>query len=173
MARCHSPSFVLFVLLELDLPHAFAQTFEEHVDFLLPVSCRGKVVDPLLVNLKLIDVLLRLVSSPGFSVVIDTVPFDTDDDTASVLDRLQFVGETNIGDQDDVSRRTNDIISSLVEQSVDRLVRLFLTSSLDINKLLDTDELYEYVLDVASGKKVKSEEDGFRDLAIFKQGVTL
>lgn len=34
-------------------------------------------------------------------------------------------------------------------------------------------ELYEYVLDVASGKKVKSEEDGFRDLAIFKQGVTL
>lgn len=34
-------------------------------------------------------------------------------------------------------------------------------------------ELYEYVLDVANGKKVKSEEDGFRDLAIFKQGVTL
>ncbi|MDO4966039.1 MAG: altronate dehydratase family protein [Lachnospiraceae bacterium] len=34
-------------------------------------------------------------------------------------------------------------------------------------------ELYDYVLDVASGKKVKSEEDGFRDLAIFKQGVTL
>ena len=34
-------------------------------------------------------------------------------------------------------------------------------------------ELYEYVLDVAGGKKVKSEEDGFRDLAIFKQGVTL
>lgn len=34
-------------------------------------------------------------------------------------------------------------------------------------------ELYEFVLNVANGKKVKSEEDGFRDLAIFKQGVTL
>lgn len=34
-------------------------------------------------------------------------------------------------------------------------------------------ELYEYVLDVANGKTVKSEEDGYRDLAIFKQGVTL
>lgn len=34
-------------------------------------------------------------------------------------------------------------------------------------------EFYEYVLAVANGKKVKSEEDGYRDLAIFKQGVTL
>lgn len=34
-------------------------------------------------------------------------------------------------------------------------------------------ELYEYVLEVANGRKVKSEEDGYRDLAIFKQGVTL
>ena len=34
-------------------------------------------------------------------------------------------------------------------------------------------ELFEYVLAVASGKKVKSEEAGFHDMAIFKQGVTL
>ena len=34
-------------------------------------------------------------------------------------------------------------------------------------------EFYEYVLAVANGKKVKSEEEGYRDLAIFKQGVTL
>lgn len=34
-------------------------------------------------------------------------------------------------------------------------------------------EFYEYVLAVANGKKVKSEEAGYRDLAIFKQGVTL
>ena len=34
-------------------------------------------------------------------------------------------------------------------------------------------ELYRFVLDVASGKKVKSEEHGYHDLAIFKQGVTL
>lgn len=34
-------------------------------------------------------------------------------------------------------------------------------------------DLFEYVLRVASGEKVKSEADGFRDIAIFKQGVTL
>ena len=34
-------------------------------------------------------------------------------------------------------------------------------------------ELFQYVLRVASGKKVKSEEAGFHDLAIFKPGVTL
>lgn len=34
-------------------------------------------------------------------------------------------------------------------------------------------ELFQYVLMVASGKKVKSEEAGYHDLAIFKQGVTL
>lgn len=34
-------------------------------------------------------------------------------------------------------------------------------------------ELFQLVLDVASGKKVKAEEAGFHDLAIFKQGVTL
>jgi altronate hydrolase len=34
-------------------------------------------------------------------------------------------------------------------------------------------EFYEYVLAVANGKQVKSEEEGYRDLAIFKQGVTL
>ncbi len=35
------------------------------------------------------------------------------------------------------------------------------------------DELFGLVLDVASGKKVKAEEAGFHDMAIFKQGVTL
>lgn len=34
-------------------------------------------------------------------------------------------------------------------------------------------ELFDYVLLVASGKKVKAEEAGFHDMAIFKQGVTL
>lgn len=34
-------------------------------------------------------------------------------------------------------------------------------------------ELFQYVLEIASGKKVKSEEAGFHDMAIFKQGVTL
>ncbi len=34
-------------------------------------------------------------------------------------------------------------------------------------------EFFAYVLAVASGKKVRSEEAGFHDMAIFKQGVTL
>ena len=33
--------------------------------------------------------------------------------------------------------------------------------------------LFDYVLEVASGKKVKAEEAGFHEMAIFKQGVTL
>ena len=34
-------------------------------------------------------------------------------------------------------------------------------------------EFFQYILDVASGRKVKAEEAGFHDMAIFKQGVTL
>ena len=34
-------------------------------------------------------------------------------------------------------------------------------------------DLLNYVLEVASGRKVKSEAVGFHDMAIFKQGVTL
>ena len=34
-------------------------------------------------------------------------------------------------------------------------------------------DLFDFVMDIASGKKSKSEEAGFHDMAIFKQGVTL
>lgn len=36
-----------------------------------------------------------------------------------------------------------------------------------------SEELFSYVLEVASGKKVKAEEAGFYDIAIWKKGVTL
>ena len=36
-----------------------------------------------------------------------------------------------------------------------------------------SNDLLDFVLDIASGKKSKSEEAGFHDMAIFKQGVTL
>lgn len=36
-----------------------------------------------------------------------------------------------------------------------------------------TNQLFQYVLEAASGKKVKAEEEGYHDMAIFKQGVTL
>lgn len=35
------------------------------------------------------------------------------------------------------------------------------------------DEFFDYVLDVASGRRTRSEEMGFREIAIFKNGVTL
>jgi len=34
-------------------------------------------------------------------------------------------------------------------------------------------QLFDYVIRIASGEKVKSEAAGFHDMAIFKQGVTL
>ena len=37
----------------------------------------------------------------------------------------------------------------------------------------ETEKLFDYVVEVASGKKVCSEAAGFHDMAIFKQGVTL
>ncbi len=37
----------------------------------------------------------------------------------------------------------------------------------------ETEALFDYVVEVASGKKVCSEAVGFHDMAIFKQGVTL
>ena len=36
-----------------------------------------------------------------------------------------------------------------------------------------TDELFDKILETASGKKLKSEEAGFHDMAIWKRGVTL
>lgn len=44
----------------------------------------------------------------------------------------------------------------------------------DCGNILDIEaELYDYVIKVASGEKVKSEIMGYHDMAIFKQGVTL
>ena len=43
----------------------------------------------------------------------------------------------------------------------------------DMNMDILSEEFFDFVIDVANGRKVKSEEDGYRDLAIFKQGVTL
>ena len=41
------------------------------------------------------------------------------------------------------------------------------------NMAEETEKLFDYVIEVASGRKVCSEEAGFHDMAIFKQGVTL
>ena len=46
-----------------------------------------------------------------------------------------------------------------------------LTEDTDMETL--SNALFDYVIAVASGKLVNSEEKGFHDMAIFKQGVTL
>ena len=43
----------------------------------------------------------------------------------------------------------------------------------DGDPALETQKFFDYVIEVASGKKVCSEAAGFHDMAIFKQGVTL
>lgn len=43
--------------------------------------------------------------------------------------------------------------------------------TLDGNPL--TDELFEYILEVAEGRQTKNEENGYREISIFKDGVTL
>ncbi len=47
----------------------------------------------------------------------------------------------------------------------------------DASKTLDgdpmTDELLEYILEVAEGKQTRNEENGYREISIFKDGVTL
>ena len=43
----------------------------------------------------------------------------------------------------------------------------------DMSKEELAQKMFDYVLEVASGRKVKAEEAGFHDMAIFKQGVTL
>lgn len=51
----------------------------------------------------------------------------------------------------------------------------FNCGTLTENATLDelSDELFDFVIQTASGKKSRSEEAGFHDMAIFKQGVTL
>ena len=44
---------------------------------------------------------------------------------------------------------------------------------IDYEVKLTGSKLFDLVMEVASGKKVRSEEAGFHDMAIFKQGVTL
>lgn len=48
---------------------------------------------------------------------------------------------------------------------------------LDASKMLDgedqTDELFDLVIEVANGKKTKNEQNGYEEIAIFKDGVTL
>ncbi|MDO4438383.1 MAG: altronate dehydratase family protein [Eubacteriales bacterium] len=65
---------------------------------------------------------------------------------------------------------TNNLLNSKKHNWID-----FSCGELVNGKKMDElrDELFEFVIKVASGEKVKSEAAGFHDMAIFKSGVTL
>ena len=47
----------------------------------------------------------------------------------------------------------------------------------DAGRALDgcelTDELFDFVIETANGRKTKNEENGYKEISIFKDGVTL
>ena len=67
------------------------------------------------------------------------------------------------------------LISGTVRKNIAWPMKIRKISRVQIKERVEelAEELLDYVLAVASGRKVKSEEAGFHDMAIFKQGVTL
>ena len=63
----------------------------------------------------------------------------------------------------------------MTDAYADALTRLAAAGRLLSGRTLESlgEELMEYVLAVAGGRRTRNEENGFHDLAIFKQGVTL
>jgi len=66
---------------------------------------------------------------------------------------------------------TNTPLATKKNKWIDFDCGVLLEDGNDLKKM--GSKLYDYVIAVANGELVKSEKDGFRDLAIFKQGVTL
>ena len=66
---------------------------------------------------------------------------------------------------------TNSRLAGNKKNWIDFNAGRLVTDDIPMEQLAE--ELFQLVLDVASGKKVKAEIAGFHDLAIFKQGVTL
>ena len=66
---------------------------------------------------------------------------------------------------------TNSRLAGNKKNWIDFNAGRLVTDDIPMEQLAE--ELFQFVLDVASGKKVKAEIAGFHDLAIFKQGVTL
>ena len=130
-------------------------------------SGSAKVMDVLKYSEKVKESGLNLLSAPGNDLVAATalassgaqiVLFTTGRGTpfASPVPTVKISSNSNL------SNKKNNWIDfncgTLVDgESLDKL----------------GNDLFEFVLDVASGKKIKSEEVKYHDLAIFKQGVTL
>ena len=92
-----------------------------------------------------------------------------------------YKGEFSLSDEiiyiPDLDLNEIPVHEAVEKEEVDRVVNA-MYSGLDFleqcgGKEELAKELFDYVLEVASGKKVKAEEAGFHDMAIFKQGVTL
>ena len=111
---------------------------------------------------------LNLLSAPGNDLVASTacaaagaqiILFTTGRGTpfASPVPTVKIATNSRLADKK----------SNWIDFNAGRLV----TDDVPMEQLAE--ELFQLVLDVASGKKVKAELAGFHDLAIFKQGVTL
>lgn len=111
---------------------------------------------------------LNLLSAPGNDLVACT---------ALVLSGAQIVlfttgrGTPFAGAAPTVKISTNTPLASKKNNWIDFDCGVLLEEGRTIKELGNS--LYDYVLSVANGRKVKSEEEGYRDLAIFKRGVTL
>jgi len=110
---------------------------------------------------------LNLLSAPGNDLVASTalavagahiVLFTTGRGTpfASPVPTIKISSNTNI----------SEYKSSWIDFNAGKMIE-------DMTKEELSNQLFAYVLEVASGKKVKAENAGFHDMAIFKQGVTL
>lgn len=66
---------------------------------------------------------------------------------------------------------TNSALAEKKSGWIDFNAGVLLTKEITMAQLAS--ELFDYVMEVASGKKVCAEENGYFDMAIFKQGVTL
>lgn len=110
---------------------------------------------------------LNLLSAPGNDLVASTalavsgahiVLFTTGRGTpfASPVPTVKISSNTKLADHKD----------NWIDFNAGRMVE-------DKSKEELAQDLFDFVLAVASGKKVKAEEAGFHDMAIFKQGVTL
>ncbi|WP_305768330.1 UxaA family hydrolase [Candidatus Epulonipiscium viviparus] len=126
---------------------------------------KSKVVDVLEYGETAHKAGLNLLSSPGNDLVAATAL------AASGAQIVLFTtgrGTPFASPVPTIKISSNSALSNKKQKWIDFDCGKMATEEVEIGK-----ELFEYVLAVASGKKVNSEILGIRDMAIFKQGVTL
>lgn len=131
-------------------------------------SGTSMVIDVLKYGQRVVNPGLNLLSAPGNDLVAST---------ALAVSGAQIVlfttgrGTPFACAVPTVKISTNTPLATKKDKWIDFDCGVLLEDGNDLKNM--GNKLYDYVLAVANGELVKSEKDGFRDLAIFKQGVTL